>query len=43
MTQLEYYTTILKSLVLVLAWTGGAAAIVIFGVLTYYFYPWFKK
>ncbi|ADF42447.1 hypothetical protein S-CBS2_gp091 [Synechococcus phage S-CBS2] len=43
MTQLEYYTTILKSIVLLLAWTGGVTAIGIFGVLTYYFYPWVKK
>ena len=43
MTQLEYYTTILKSIVLVLAWTGGVTAIGIFGVLAYYLYPWTKK
>ena len=43
MTQLEYYTAILKFIVLVLAWTGGITAIGIFGLLTYYLYPWTKK
>jgi len=43
MTQLEYYTAALRAIVLVVAWTGGVAALGIFGALAYYFYPWTKK
>ena len=43
MTQLTYYTTILRATVLILAWAGGVTALGIFGVLSYYFYPWLKK
>ncbi len=43
MTQFEYYTTLLRAIALLGAYAFGAVAIVSFGVLTYYLYPFFKK
>ena len=43
MTQLTYYTAILRFIVLILAWTGGVAALTVFGTMAYYLYPWTKK
>lgn len=43
MTQLEYYTTLLRAATLIGAYGFGVVAITGFAVLTYYLYPWFKK
>lgn len=43
MTQLEYYTLLLRAIALLGAYTFGATAIISFAVLTYYLYPFFKK
>jgi hypothetical protein len=43
MTQLQYYTSILKGAVLLTAWGIGAAGILAIGVTTYHLAPWFKK
>lgn len=43
MTQLEYYTMLLRSITLFGAFTFGVIAIISFGVLAYYLYPFFKK
>jgi len=43
MTQLQYYTTILKSIALLTAWGIGAAGIVALAVTTYCLAPWLKK
>ena len=43
MTQLAYYTTVLRALALLVAWAGGIAALGILAVGAYHFYPWVKK
>lgn len=43
MTQLQYYTVLLRGVVLISAWTGGVLAIGSFALLTYYMFPWLKK
>ena len=43
MTQLEYYTGILKDAVLLTAWGVGAAGILALGITTYHLAPWLKK
>lgn len=43
MTQLQYYTTILKSAALLAAWGVGVAGILALGITTYYLAPWLKK
>lgn len=43
MTQLQYYTGILKAAALLTAWGVGAAGILALGVTTYYLAPWLKK
>jgi hypothetical protein len=43
MTQLQYYTTILKSVALLTAWGIGVAGILAIGITSYYLAPWLKK
>jgi len=43
MTQLEYYTAILRCAALIGAYGLGVVAITGFAVLTYYLYPFVKK
>jgi hypothetical protein len=43
MTQLTYYTTVLRAIALLIAWAGGVAALGAFAVGAYYLYPWMKK
>lgn len=43
MTQLEYYTALLRAAALVGAYGFGVVAITGFAILTYYLYPFFKK
>ena len=43
MTQLEYYTHLLKAVTLLVAWGIGAAGLIALGVTSYHLFPWFKK
>lgn len=43
MTQLEYYTHILKILALLGLWGLGVAGLIALGVTSYYLFPWLKK
>ena len=43
MTQLEYYTQLLRTIALFGAWGLGAIGLLAFGVTTYYLGPWVKK
>lgn len=43
MTQLEYYTQLLKGAVLFAAWVGGIGALGAFALMSYYLYPWLRK
>ena len=43
MTQLEYYTHLLKAIALLGLWGLGAAGLIALGVTSYYLAPWLKK
>lgn len=43
MTQLQYYTTILRGVVLLSAWTGGVLVFGSLALFSYYLSPCFKK
>lgn len=43
MTQLEHYTNLLVHAVAGIAMAGGLFALLLFGAMAYYLYPWTEK
>ena len=43
MTQLQCYTTLLRGIVLISAWTGGVLALGSLALFAYCIFPWLKK